>query len=433
MIKTEHASLQSRKKGIEWETLPKTFQDAIVLVRHLGLRYLWIDSLCIIQDDKADWEKESATMASIYTNSILTIAATKSAGSDGGCFSHVPNNGRTHKIMGLDKDGVNFVVYVRPQVSNWEKSPLPLYSRAWCFQERILSPRILHFEHNELKWECNAIIARESELVSTSRRTEKTNGLGNESDPHSMNDVWRKTVREYVGLDITYESDRLPALSGLAKHIQQTYTRGRYLAGLWEDSLLEDLMWWVREEDTHKTSRPKQWRAPSWTWASLEGSIQHRILPIKTAHCTIVGVHVVNAGVDSTGAVSSGSITLLGTLVSATLRTIRPGSVPDSYAPNQWRFGIDFDGIQNAKPHKMYADYEFENDQVRPLPDGHEIFGFCIAADQWHKCWLVLRKGSSTLVEIYERIGMAWQSHAQVKDGEDWEALATDDTSVTIL
>jgi hypothetical protein len=92
MFKTERGSLNLRRRNIPWDIIPRTFQDAITFVRRLGLRYLWIDSLCIIQDDRADWERESAKMASIYTNAVLTIAATKSADSEGGCFSVVPES-----------------------------------------------------------------------------------------------------------------------------------------------------------------------------------------------------------------------------------------------------------------------------------------------------------------------------------------------------
>jgi Heterokaryon incompatibility protein (HET) len=433
MIKTEHSSFNARKNGIPWDRLPKSFQDAITFVRNLGIRYLWIDALCIIQDDKGDWERESAKMATIYASSILTIAATKSADSSGGCFSTVPNRWRTYKISGFDKYGSEFKIYARPEVSNWEKSPLPLYSRAWCFQERILSPRILHFEYNELKWECNTIITRESTLTTTSGHNEKALRLSQESDPHSMNDKWRKLVHEYVELDLTYESDRLPALSGLAKHIKKTYGRGRYLAGLWEDSLFEDLMWWIREEDVHATRRSKEWRAPSWSWASVEGRIMHRIFPINSKHCTVIDVQVTAAGNDPTGTVASGNLVLSGTLLPATLRTIRPKSVVGEDELDHKNFGIEIKGTVGVKSHKIYVDYELDKGGNGHVPDGQEVFCFCIATDQWHKCWLILRKVQSNPDDVHERIGMAWQSHAQIKDGQDWAILVSETTIVTIV
>lgn len=434
ILKTEHDSLNLRKRGIPWDIIPRTFQDAITFVRHLGLRYLWIDSLCIIQDDSADWERESARMASIYMNSVLTIAATKSADSEGGCFSVVPENGRTYKVTGLDQGGRQFTIYARPSVRSWEKSPLPLHSRAWCFQERILSPRVLHFHHHELKWECQAITTCECSLTSTSHdKQNHASRLGLESDPHSMNDKWRRMVREYVELNLTYTSDRLPALSGLAKHIQQAYGRGRYLAGLWEDSLVEDLMWWVKEDEAQHAWRPQEWRAPSWSWASLEGQIEHRILPVNSTHCEILEVEITPAGADPTGAVASGKLVISGILVSAILRRIRPRSDIEDMEPDKRRFGIEITGMNEVESHKMYVDYELDKEGPGYVPDGQNVCCLCIATDQWHKCWLVLRKMQNMHADVYERIGMAWQSHEQIKEGKDWANRLSGKTVVTIV
>jgi hypothetical protein len=429
MFKTERGSLNLRRRNIPWDIIPRTFQDAITFVRRLGLRYLWIDSLCIIQDDRADWERESAKMASIYTNAVLTIAATKSADSEGGCFSVVPESGRTHEITGLDQGGRPFTIYARPSVRNWEKSPSRLYSRAWCFQERILSPRVLHFHHHELKWECQSLTTCECSLTPTSHDKQKqASGLGSESDPHSMNDKWRKMVQEYVKLDLTYASDRLPAFSGLAKHIQKTYGRGRYLAGLWDDSLLEDLMWWVREGDAQNTWRPKEWRAPSWSWASREGPILHRILPIKTPHCEIVEVEISPAGIDLTGAVASGRLVISGILVPAILRHLRPKSDAEDMEPDERRFGIEVRGMNDVELHKIYVDYELDKKGPSYVADGQDVRCLCIATDQWHKCWLVLRTMQNMHADVYERIGMAWQSHKQ-----DWATRVCEKTVVTIM
>lgn len=150
---TETASLGLRKDRIPWTSLPMTFQDAIHFVRRLGLQYLWIDSLCIIQDDTKDWEYESDAMSTIYRNAFVTIAATNSSGDSRGCYTSGTE---------LDKDyevGTHF--YVREKPAHFESSPspstflsFPLLSRAWFYQERLLSPRVLHFGPRELVWEC---------------------------------------------------------------------------------------------------------------------------------------------------------------------------------------------------------------------------------------------------------------------------------------
>jgi hypothetical protein len=86
IITTTTETKQERMKEISWSSLSKTFRDAVIVSRHLGFRYLWIDSLCIIQDDKQDWEREAARMALIYKGSQLTIAVTSSKDGSEGCF-----------------------------------------------------------------------------------------------------------------------------------------------------------------------------------------------------------------------------------------------------------------------------------------------------------------------------------------------------------
>jgi hypothetical protein len=419
MLKTEKGLIDERKRRIPWNIIPKSFQDAITFVRGLGLHYLWIDSLCIVQDDKNDWEKESAKMASIYKNSLLTIAAAKSIDSTGGCFSVVPLMGRTYEINGTDKEARPFVIYARPKVSNWVDPALPLFSRAWCFQERELSTRVVYFQHHELEWQCQTMRGSESSLKMSHREVEKVSGLGSESDPHSMNDIWRKRVREYVELDLTYASDRLPALSGLAKHIQLTYGRGRYLAGLWTDSLLEDLMWWVREEHIDRMRRPETWRAPSWSWASLEGPIYQRIFPIKLKHCEILEADVTPAGLDPTGAVSSGKLVISGIAVPAILQHIQPKTPTEDSEPDERRFGFEVSGNKGGTIYMMYVDYNLDEQGPGHVAVGEELCCLCLATDQWHKCWMVLRKAAK-VTDAYERIGMAWQRNKQVEEGADW-------------
>jgi hypothetical protein len=138
IITTTKATLKSRKSDIPWLSLSRTFQDAITITRELGFRYLWIDSLCIIQDDKKDWERESAKMASIYADSWLTIAAALGIDGDSGCFSSrlgnpfeaeltVEDNMKKpkpakiidpalrhpYRVTGLTSQGTEFEVFVR--------------------------------------------------------------------------------------------------------------------------------------------------------------------------------------------------------------------------------------------------------------------------------------------------------------------------------
>ncbi|KAF2868607.1 heterokaryon incompatibility protein-domain-containing protein [Massariosphaeria phaeospora] len=173
--KTTRKTLESFKKSISWSSLPSTFQEAVVLTRSLGFRWLWIDSLCIVQDDDSDKLGESFNTDDIYGNSFLTIAATSAVDSSKGLF---PPKSQPFKIQVTDSKGSLHKIYVREQPSHYSfKAPFdegahmndwelpfnstaeanlqtPLLKRAWAYTERLLSPRVLHFTQSEMILEC---------------------------------------------------------------------------------------------------------------------------------------------------------------------------------------------------------------------------------------------------------------------------------------
>ncbi|KAM0421203.1 hypothetical protein ACHAPT_010923 [Fusarium lateritium] len=172
-VKTTRETISAHKLGLAFDHLPKTFQDAVVFCRKLGVRWLWIDSLCIIQNDDADWKAEAGKMADIYSNSWLTIAATKAADSSQGCF--IDNESPSMFICQLADEGeiynvlVGELLRVKHESEWWKReSPssgvqrrpyscnpaFPLITRGWAFQERLLSRRVLHFGFTELFFEC---------------------------------------------------------------------------------------------------------------------------------------------------------------------------------------------------------------------------------------------------------------------------------------
>ncbi|TGJ88368.1 hypothetical protein E0Z10_g394 [Xylaria hypoxylon] len=161
-IKTTKGTLQERKEIIPWGTLCPTFQDAITVVRRLGLRYLWIDSLCIIQDDDDDCMRESWKKPTTYSLAHLTIAATRSPNHEGGCFSKIKPQFQTHEVTVPSPDNDKPTLFFRqsiPHCAGWILTPeqakeFPLLDCAWVHQEIMLSSRVLHFQNNELLWEC---------------------------------------------------------------------------------------------------------------------------------------------------------------------------------------------------------------------------------------------------------------------------------------
>ena len=147
---TTISSLADRRKGIELDALPKTYKDAICVARNLGVRFLWIDSLCIVQDDPDDWASESRRMEEVYASAYCTIAA--SSASDG--FLSPPDiesTGHTDTPVAARIDGVH--QHFQRDVERGK-----LNQRGWVLQERALSRRVIHFTGEHAYWECGAVI-----------------------------------------------------------------------------------------------------------------------------------------------------------------------------------------------------------------------------------------------------------------------------------
>ena len=161
------------KRNIPWNQLSKTFQDAITITRKLGIQYIWIDSLCIVQDDKEDWRAESSKMDSVYGNSYLTINASYAKDGSEGCLCHTKALETPGTRIPLSDGDLSLpCIYVDvpfPHLEVWgydvtERSSLD--HRAWALQERLLSPRTLHCTSSELVWECYCSIRCQCNLVN---------------------------------------------------------------------------------------------------------------------------------------------------------------------------------------------------------------------------------------------------------------------------
>ncbi|OCL12919.1 HET-domain-containing protein, partial [Glonium stellatum] len=249
---TTSETLAQHKLGISYNKLPKTFQDAITFVCRMSIRYLWIDSLCIIQDDEEDWRRESALMADIYRNAVITLAASAATNSTDGLFSSASAKylGREVKCLKNCADNHGF----------------------YFFQERLLGPRVLHFGDLELLWECT----EQSHCECGGRLSMPGSWPSEKKFFHAalldvlpsrhVSNIWREMVQDYTRMFLTFEKDIFPAISGAAKAMEAA-TKSRYLAGLWECSIIEDLLWSTSEPG--KAQRPSVWRAPTFSWASV--------------------------------------------------------------------------------------------------------------------------------------------------------------------
>lgn len=244
LITTTKENLREAAHGIPVELFPKTFQHAIITTLKLGTSYLWIDSLCIVQDSAEDWDKESKEMARVYSSALFTIAASRARGAADGCFSKPDARFRGEQITAYRRDGSTFPVWVRHRIKH---KSWPLLERGWVFQERLLSRRIIHFSDEELVWECREhstcectrVVSSWPQLNILDKKSQHHVSMGSNS-PADMADQWRSMIGTYTRMALSFEKDIFPALSGLAKTFQPF--RSTYFAGLWRDSILMDLL-----------------------------------------------------------------------------------------------------------------------------------------------------------------------------------------------
>jgi hypothetical protein len=398
-IKTQASNLPSYKENIPWNGLPKTFREAIQVTLRLGLRYIWIDSLCIIQDDDVDWRNEGSRMASVYSQSYLTIAATKSSNSRGGCFavSSPQYIGHTYELK--DSHGDGYTIHVRHQLEHRQTTEFPLLGRGWVFQERLLSPRILHFGPEELLWECMSCYTCECGNWNDHYILRKSE-VSYRRKPPSPTARWHEIVDEYSGKLLTFDTDVFPALQGIAKQSQEQ-RQCAYYAGLWEDSLPKDLLWY-RPSPGIET---RKWRAPSWSWASGIGNVTWGDMDDKfTSYFSVVKISTEPVGADSLGELKGGSVTLTGPCVLTTIRDRDDGSGPSytlrAQEPRKERGG--------DPSFRFYPD--FANTRI-PSTDAPLTLMKAARSQAWwdddgQHDFLVFKCVDSTQ-DIYERVGLA--------------------------
>jgi hypothetical protein len=157
------STLESMESGLEMSCLPTTFRDAILVARALKIRYLWTDSLCILQDSFQDWSRESSMMGLVYANSCCNIAATWGSNSNDGLFVERDPHIVEHCVIPnlLDKYSVPHVLF-DPLIVTRQIEDAPLNSQGWVLQERLISPRVLHFGAEQVFWDCQSCVASEA-------------------------------------------------------------------------------------------------------------------------------------------------------------------------------------------------------------------------------------------------------------------------------
>jgi hypothetical protein len=314
LLALKSMNLEAYSQSIRVSELPLTIRDAIAVTQALGIPYLWIDSMCILQDSAKDKATEIGQMAQIYRGAYLTLSASSASAVTEGfldCrdhdfgaipelrYSHNAEFGFLEGIRGQQRKSINIAAHLdivcvdgrrgSINIRRIISAPLalePVTQRAWTYQERVLSPRTLSFG-KALTWCCQRdqkIDTATGELfplelgealrITALKNPKPSSGRLRSAveDGTDLVSIWHDAVRDFSMRKLSYEGDKLPAIAGLAEVVSEARGDDRYWAGLWKSSLPKDLNW-SRVPGGRILDNPIRssiWRAPTWSWASID-------------------------------------------------------------------------------------------------------------------------------------------------------------------
>lgn len=427
-------TLAQNKERIPWDTLPLTFRDAAAVTLSLGIKYLWIDSICIIQEDEEDWKREAGRMYAVYKNSYLTLAALSGHDSTYGL-----------RNMSVEQDSVLLAELRIAQT----KYPLfmrrnhyldrvaqdkicrryPLLSRAWAYQERTVSPRVMFFTESEMIFQClgraececgatqeycQGTAAKLSKTeIFLKTRTQSPNRGSSEEDRSARGmsvlmralaglkskmkhlistcprddtqaeitdrarqaaKTWRhKVVCEYTLLEISMPRDRLPAIGAIAEQFQRVRAGEAYLAGLWSGSLLEDLLWISAPELESPKSKERLERPfslPTWSWASLHSSIAYPLEGTTVPKAEVLEANCSYAGDSAFGVLQSSRLILRGRTLHSQLKWADADVSLCFHNGDAWtEFSDSVKGVMRT----MLINMDQDQDGVQNIPEHQEV------------------------------------------------------------
>lgn len=446
-VRLVHSNHSERlSSGFPLSEFPPMMQDVIYLLRRLGIMHVWIDCMCIIQDDREDWRREAATMASVYSHAELTVAATM-AGQH--LFTH--RDGKEHTQVDID-DTDEASIFLRRSLPHftWQdmenswfegdefvnaEREWPLLSRGWTYQEQLLSKRTLHFTRSEIIWECNKTMECECGWYAHSGTSEMSGTTQRRQSVQSKS--WNQIVKEYSKRELTFGADKLPALAGIAKAFSEGNDGlGQYACGMWERQLESSFFWSLAEEPRPK---PSVSSIPSWSWASVSGNVSCWEVSVENIEC--LGVRVSYNGEPFMGEALEAAITLSGPLFQATLDY---GKESPDCTITRSTMGDESPDLANRKGKRHYRlrigdklspfrpDYALDSPGPAAIPHGSTafclIFGRStstsfdpeqgILDEHTAACFLVLAPVDETN-SVFRRIGLF---DGTFEDGDDvWE------------
>lgn len=462
-ITTTSGNYALRLAGMKWLDLPLTFRDAVEVTCTLGYEYLWIDSLCIIQDSKRDWQQECSRMQHVYSGAALTLAADQAEDPYSGLLSTVETDVEQRCEVAVSWPSTmnaGSVILKGPYkrhnkfTDHYGPSGL-LHTRAWAVQERLLSSRVLHLRGWRSHFECNAGRRLDllPHLLPLEHPLDHLHDLGShkgvlrpacEVGRHE----WYILVSYYADCNLTYARDRLPALSGLARAFEKTFGC-RYLAGIWENDFALGLAWSTFTNET-LSLQPAVNAGPTWSWASCDKPIhyhraanavdrrvwEHRcdlreMLSQSTDHDTwfpcldLVTADLVTSGEDRFAEVSMGRLSLRGRG-----RPFRIGDLAKGRNRPKMHF-IFFNANDVSIPRERqewYPSIELDQPQESPSERGELlclVLGIMWSARRpsdrvWYGLGL---QPVPNQARTYERVGMISMSHLLEETDQAWDSL----------
>lgn len=339
-LTTTMSTLSAFETSIPLPCLPKTFRDAIHATHQLGLPFLWIDGLCIVQDLPGEVANQISVMDSVYQNAVLTIAAQGAPSAHDGLFFR--RDARHTRPLKLSvNDGSASLVTIKVAKLN-AQIPDYIRRRGWILQETVLSRRILAYGADEIRWSCMARNA--SELEPNPR--EGSGGLRLCPSPCAASshstlaerrlcfERWYRLAEDFSRRELSVSSDGLPALAGLAHYFYATHLQDRYtyLAGMWQDDVQAGLAWYLVQSPlrAYKAAGVDGGSLPTWSWAAAgQNAVEFRRGPDRSpdARDLSLGVELVRGLVTPCNALvpfgpvkAGGCIWLRGMLKRAELR-----------------------------------------------------------------------------------------------------------------
>jgi hypothetical protein len=292
---TTISNVEQRKTGLDIDGLPLTIQDAIKVTARLGLRYIWVDSICILQDLPQDKIMQIARMPEIYQNSTVTISTSRALYADDGFLikripTEDPASTVTLPYLSPSTDEVGNVILFKPPT---DLDISVLEDRGWTLQEHVLSPRVLDFSGSTTRWFCSTGWEKDGfRICPLFPEADKfrANALGFTAHKRSGGRIhhrldyakaanfWEDVVVEFTRRQLSVESDRSLAVAALAEVCADAFSTkgtGGYLAGLWRSFFPWCLMWSMPIRKTGRLRRPASYQGPSWSWMSVNGGVHY--------------------------------------------------------------------------------------------------------------------------------------------------------------